>query len=180
MNVWKTITSNYYINVAVISWFSAQIIKVLLTLLTTKKVNMERFVGSGGMPSSHSAFTVSIAVAIARNLGFSSPEFALAFAFASVVMYDAMGVRRAAGEQAKVLNRLLLGDPPFSLFSPWNKEKPIEVDLDQLEDVQKEEITFDEGALPEKELKEFLGHTPLEVLGGCILGVIVALLVPLP
>ncbi len=108
MELLKLLVSNYFIDVAVISWFSAQLIKTLLFYLQNGILQAERMVGAGGMPSAHSAFVCSITIAIAKKVGYSSPEFALALAFACVVMYDAMGVRRAAGEQAKVLNRMVL------------------------------------------------------------------------
>ena len=77
--MFKQIAQNPFINVAVVSWFSAQIIKVLLNLLVDRKLVLERFVGAGGMPSSHSALVCSLTIAIARRLGYASPEFALAF-----------------------------------------------------------------------------------------------------
>ncbi len=143
----KELISNYFIDVAVISWLSAQILKTLFEFIMTKKFNPERLVGAGGMPSAHSALVCSVTVAMARKIGFNSPEFAICFIVAGVVMYDAMGVRRAAGEQAKVLNKLVFEDK-------GNAHRP------------------------EKALKEFLGHTPLEVLGGALLGILVAALVP--
>ncbi len=122
--------------------------------------------GSGGMPSAHSALVCSIAVGMSRKMGFASPEFALALTLAGIVMYDAMGVRRAAGEQAKVLNKMIFS---FKLFGEdfWK-----DFNLDQ-------ELTDSDLEEPEpKELKEFLGHTPLEVLGGALLGILVAVLIP--
>ena len=122
--------------------------------------------GSGGMPSAHSALVCSIAVGMSRKMGFASPEFALALTLAGIVMYDAMGVRRAAGEQAKVLNKMIFS---FKLFGEdfWK-----DFNLDQ--ELADSDL---EGSEP-KELKEFLGHTPLEVLGGALLGILVAVLIP--
>ena len=169
MSVIRTVTSNSILNVAVVAWSAAQILKTLFTLLFTGKLNLERLVGAGGMPSSHSAMTCSLAIATARKLGFAAPEFALAVCFAAIVMYDAMGVRRAAGEQAKVLNKMIF-EFPFFLRKPEQEEEPAP-EPEQLED---------ESGLPliAKELKEFLGHTPMEVLGGCLLGILVAMLMP--
>jgi acid phosphatase family membrane protein YuiD len=164
MNVWNMLTSNYIVNVGAVSWFMAQLLKTLFTLIATRKLRLERLVGAGGMPSSHSALTCSIAVAMANLQGFSSPEFGLALAFAAVVMYDAMGVRRAAGEQAKVLNRIV-----FEF--PWDQKRK------GIEEGEEEEETI---PLLSKELKEYLGHTPFEVLGGCLLGILVALFMPVP
>ncbi|MDD2955230.1 MAG: divergent PAP2 family protein [Oscillospiraceae bacterium] len=156
----KTITGNYYINVAVVTWFLAQLLKTVLTYVVQGKIVWERMVGAGGMPSSHSALVCSLTVAIARGMGFASPEFAIAFVVAGVVMYDAMGVRRAAGEQAKVLNKLVFG------FRASIEESESTEDDETLE------------KLPDKSLKEFLGHTPLEVLGGALLGILVAMVMP--
>lgn len=166
--MFKQIAQNPFINVAVVSWFSAQIIKVLLNLLVDRKLVLERFVGAGGMPSSHSALVCSLTIAIARRLGYASPEFALAFCFAAIVMYDAMGVRRAAGEQAKVLNKLVF-------HFDWSKFTFQSDDGEEQEDGQEQHEEVD---MPTKELKEFLGHTPLEVLGGALLGILIALLMP--
>ena len=95
---WSVITGNYIINVGVTSWFCAQIIKTVLTLIRYREFRAERLFGAGGMPSSHSALVCSITVAMAKLVGFDSPLFGLTFVFSMVVMYDAMGVRRAAGE----------------------------------------------------------------------------------
>ena len=164
MEIIGLIFSNYYIDVGVLSWFSAQVIKTLLFYVKNGVFQAERMVGAGGMPSAHSAFVCSITIAMAKKLGFSSPEFAISLAFASVVMYDAMVVRRAAGEQAKVINRLMVDfSDPQSLFALLKGER------EELPDADSEE---------QKELNEFLGHTPLEVLGGALLGILIAMLVP--
>ena len=132
---------------AVISWLMAQIIKTLLTLIHTKSFVPERLFGAGGMPSAHSAMVCALTMCVAHFCGFESPEFAITICFAAVVIYDAMGVRRAAGEQAKVINRMV-------------------------------DILEKEGSeITEKELKEYLGHTPIEVLAGVLLGIIVSLII---
>jgi len=110
-------------------------------------------VGAGGMPSAHSASVCGMTIAISRSVGFESPLFAISFLFASIVMYDAMGVRRAAGEQARVINMIVKKNNENkgeAIFSAKNKEH----------------------------LKEFLGHTPLEVMGGAMLGILVAMIIP--
>lgn len=166
METLRFLTSNYLIDVAFAAWLSAQVLKTLLYYLDTNTFRAERLVGSGGMPSAHSALVCSIAVGMSRKMGFASPEFALALTLAGIVMYDAMGVRRAAGEQAKVLNKMIFS---FKLFGEdfWK-----DFNLDQ-------ELTDSDLEEPEpKELKEFLGHTPLEVLGGALLGILVAVLIP--
>lgn len=144
---------NYTLTTAIIAWSAAQIIKTILFFIMHKKFNAERLFGAGGMPSSHSALVCSATVAISRVEGVGSPLFAVMFIIAVVVMYDAMGVRRAAGQHAKAINQM-------------NKFLLDEV-VD--EDEEKPEI---------KKLKEYLGHTPYEVLGGALLGILIALIVP--
>lgn len=139
----KALLSNHILVSAVLAWAAAQIIKTILAYRKTKELDLERLFGSGGMPSSHTAFVVAMATAAAMVEGLASSTFALSFILASVVMYDAAGVRQAAGQQARVLNRLL-------------------------KQLRSEHI------LVERELKELLGHTPLEVLAGAVLGFMIA------
>lgn len=146
----RDLFSNYVLNVALISWLAAQVAKTGLNFLKTKKFNPERLVGAGGMPSAHSASVCGMTIAIARSVGFASPLFAIAFLLSAIVMYDAMGVRRAAGEHAKIINMIVRRQNKTVSYTPKRKE----------------------------ELKEFLGHTPLEVLGGALLGILIALVVP--
>lgn len=129
--------------ISVIAWFIAQTLKVILTLLAKRRFDIKRFVGSGGMPSSHSAFVVSMATSIGQVHGYNSVSFALSTAFALVVMYDAAGVRRAAGRQAAVLNDI----------------------IDMLQAKK---------GLSEKKLKELIGHTPIEVIVGAVLGIVIS------
>ena len=145
---------NYILLAAIISWASAQIIKTFLNFITTNKFNAERLIGSGGMPSSHSSFVCSATMATGRSVGVSSPLFAIIFILAMVVMYDAMGVRWAAGLHAKEINKMnrMIGDNT--------------------------EFKDNNFKMKGKELKEFLGHTPFEVLAGALLGIIIALLLP--
>ncbi len=137
------IFNNECIWIPVIIWFIVQCLKVIGDLITNKKLNIKRFVGAGGMPSSHSALVTSLATVIACKHGFESTEFALSVMFACVVMYDAAGVRRAAGKQAQVLNQII---------ENWGKK----------------EINIQE------KLTELLGHTPLQVFVGALLGVVLA------
>lgn len=130
---------------AVIAWFVAQVIKVITVLIIEKKFDFSRFVGSGGMPSSHSAFVTSLAVAIGFSSGFSSELFSIAAVLALVVMYDAAGVRRAAGEQAKILNILI---------EEWGSQNYKNTEV---------------------RLKELLGHTPMQVIAGALLGMAIAI-----
>ena len=165
MSIIHEIISNRVIQAAAIAWAVAQMLKVILTLAVSKKFDRSRVLGSGGMPSSHSAMACAMVMTIGYRDGFSSSIFALAFCFACVVMYDAMGVRRAAGEQAKVLNRMVLNlKNPNNLFALLNAHPSDEPD--------------EEENLEQKELNEFLGHTPLEVLGGALLGILIAMIVP--
>ena len=130
----------------VIAWSLAQIIKTLIILRIEHKFVPERLIGSGGMPSSHSSTVCSLATTAAFLYSLNSFEFAISFILAMIVMIDAMGVRRETGKQAKLLNMMMEQD-----F--WN---------------------FDDPAVFEKRLKEFVGHTPLQVLVGAILGIIIA------
>ena len=142
---------NYVLLTAVISWFSAQIIKTIIHLIRYRTFNPERLFGAGGMPSSHSALVCSATLAVSRKIGTNSVEFALMFILAVVVMYDAMGVRRAAGLHAKEINRI-----NKTIEETANENKPEEY----------------------KALKEYLGHTPFEVLGGALLGILISMIVP--
>ena len=146
------LTENYLLSVALISWLAAQICKTILDFILSGKLDLERMFGAGGMPSAHSALVCSLTIACARKYGVSSPFFAFAFVLAAIVMYDAMGVRRAAGEQAKVLNRIV---------DDW------------MSDEDEEDNTLRQGG---KRLKEKVGHTPLEVLSGALLGILIAMI----
>jgi acid phosphatase family membrane protein YuiD len=146
MEAVRNLLSNYVLTCAVLAWALAQVLKTILYVIVNKKFNAERLVGMGGMPSCHSAMVCALTIATARAEGVNSTIFAIAVMFATVVMYDAMGVRRAAGEQAKVLNRLVREDDEENL---------------------------------EKPLKEFLGHKPIEVLAGALLGILTAIVVPM-
>ena len=174
------IFSNYYIDVAFLAWLIAQVLKTLINFLLTKEFVWERMVGAGGMPSSHSALVCSLTVALSRKLGFTSPEFALSLVFAAVVMYDAMGVRRAAGEQAKVLNKIvaMTSDNIREMFAPQKKIGISAICSSEGKTwrrTRRRNANAEEGKAL---LKELLGHTPLEVLAGALLGIAVAMLMP--
>ncbi len=96
-----------YIIVPIATWFFIQLFKVIYDLVTTKKFNFKRILGAGGMPSSHSAVVISLTTLIGKYEGTDTAQFAMSLIFACVVMYDAAGVRRAAGKQAKLLNRII-------------------------------------------------------------------------
>lgn len=150
---------NYVLVTAILSWFAAQVIKTIINFLKTKKFNAERLIGSGGMPSSHSSLVCSATVAICRQCGVGSPEFALMFIMAMIVMYDAMGVRRAAGLHAHEINNM---KKIFAIKGISTSDE---------DDTSKKK--------KKKELKEYLGHTPFEVLGGALLGILISMLMPM-
>ena len=136
---------------AVLGWAVAQVVKTFIDLGLNKKINFERLVGSGGMPSCHSSTVCALCVAAGYEYGLDSPYFAIAAILAIIVMYDARGVRRETGNQAEVLNQIM------EFFRmPENGEFKLEFSQEQL--------------------KELIGHTPLQVLCGAILGIIVGVL----
>lgn len=134
---------------AAMGWLIAQILKTFIHMFFTKKFVAERLVGSGGMPSSHSATVCALATSTCILYGAGSFEFAIALILAIIVMYDAMGVRRETGIQAKLLNDMM------KTFA----------------DMGRSEISAND------KLKEFVGHTPLQVLAGAILGILVAIVI---
>ena len=129
-------------------WLIAQIVKLFVNLATTRKFDLKRLWGDGGMPSSHSATVTAVAVATGMTVGWDSPLFAVAAIMALVVMHDAMGVRQETGKQAKVINSML------ELF----------------ESMGRGDLT------PEETLKEFVGHTRRQVCVGALLGAAVAII----
>lgn len=130
---------------ALLAWAIAQTLKVILRSVEQRRLNLRTLADTGGMPSSHSALVMALTTSVGRFDGLASSTFAVALVFSFVVMYDAQGVRRAAGRQAEVLNRLI-------------------------EDV------FGHRGVNEGHLRELLGHTPIEVLVGAVLGIGVGLL----
>ncbi len=178
MPIIQVLCSNPLVNICAVAWFAAQVIKTLLHWVSHGNLKLERMTGSGGMPSSHSALVVSLTIGMARVVGFASPLFALTIAFAAVVMYDAMGVRRAAGEQAKTINWMLGSYKDF-----WDvlKDHPL-LDFEDDEDIESEQEEDEQDTLvrqSRKALKEYLGHTPLEVIAGALLGILIAMIYPL-
>ncbi len=122
MNLLQAVISNKSITVPVVAWFIAQTLKVIGVVVRHKRIDFRRFVGSGGMPSSHASFIVSLSAVIGKNYGVDSGEFAISFAVALIVMYDAAGVRRAAGKQAAVLNKLIFSHDSKMHFDEKLKE----------------------------------------------------------
>ncbi|MCM1054911.1 MAG: divergent PAP2 family protein [Bacteroides sp.] len=159
---------NEYINVAVlvsmISWAAAQLIKAVLYAVKYKTFKPERLFGSGGMPSSHSSTVCALVITVYRMEGIASATFGLAMMLAIITMYDATGVRRAAGIHAKQINRLR------HIVDELDEEV-----LDKIEEKMDEEEYDPEDT---KELKEFLGHTPLEVIFGALLGIVIGMVFP--
>jgi hypothetical protein len=143
LNFFSRIFDNRVLVVALVSWTIAQVAKVVIDISINKKFDLKRFVGSGGMPSSHSAFVMALSTGIGRLQGWDSPLFAIAISYAFVVMYDAAGVRRAAGKQAEIINIIVMD-------------------------------VIEHKGLKEERLKELIGHTPIEVIAGGILGIITA------
>lgn len=105
--IFTQIYENKYLIIPLLTWFCIQLYKVIYDTITQKKFNWKRFLQSGGMPSSHSAVVMVLTVLIGKYEGFNSPIFALALLFSIIVMYDALTVRRAAGEHAKLLNKIV-------------------------------------------------------------------------
>ncbi len=146
MQTLKELFGNHVLMVPILSWMAAQILKMLITLVRTKKFVPERLFGAGGMPSAHSAMVTSLVIAIGKVSGAGSVGFALSVVLACIVIYDAMGVRRAAGDQAKAINKVI------------------------------DHLDIDEDG-KEMDLNENQGHTPFEVLGGVLLGIIIPMIV---
>ncbi len=144
LNTVRFLTGNHILNLAIIACLVAQVLKVVIALITEHKFRWDRMFETGGMPSSHSALVVALATGVARLMGTNSPEFAIAACFAMIVMYDASGVRRAAGKQAKILNYMM---------ENWKETTP---------------------EIFEEKLREFLGHTPVQVIAGAVLGFVIA------
>lgn len=149
MQQFTTLFNNKIFISAASGWLVAQILKTIIHLIFTKQFNAERLIGSGGMPSSHSATVCALSTATFILYGADSFEFAISLILSLIVMYDAMGVRRETGIQARILNDMA------KIFADMGRDE-----LDAYE-----------------KLKEFVGHTPLQVLAGAILGIAIAILI---
>lgn len=143
VSFYESFFSNKTIILPIISWFLAQLIKFIQHFIKHQKIDFRKFVASGGMPSSHSAISTCLAAVAGVKLGFDSVEFAIAVIFALIVMADAAGVRRAAGKQAEVLNKIIY---------------------------HSDELRLENG------LKELLGHTPIQVIAGAALGMLIGVI----
>ena len=133
---------NRFLITGVSSWFVAQVIKTVIYAVINKKLVLERMVGDGGMPSGHSATVTSLAVISALSFGFDSFQFAVTALLAIIVCHDAMGVRLETGKQAQIINEMK------EVFEALSKKE-----------------------LPEIALKELVGHTPIQVIAGILLGI---------
>jgi uncharacterized protein len=141
--VFTELIKNKILMITLSAWAIAQTIKVSIGVVREKKFDFRWFIGTGGMPSSHAAGASCLATAVGLKYGFDGVYFALAAAFALVVMFDAQGVRRATGKQARVLNKMM-------------------------EDI------YWQGKTQESRLRELVGHTPIEVVIGSLLGILIA------
>ena len=145
MDMLTEIVRNKCIYVPFLLWFLIQTFKVVSDLVVNKKLNVKRIIGAGGMPCSHSAVVCSLSMLVGREYGFDSGIFAIALVMSFIVMYDAAGVRRASGKQARILNKIL-ETPGMSTVEVQEK------------------------------LIEALGHTPIQVFVGAVIGVIVGII----
>lgn len=148
MNIFSEFWGNTVLICAILGWASAQIIKTILYAITNKDFRGERLFGAGGMPSSHSATVCGMTTSALIVYGIGSFQFAICAVVAFITMYDAMGVRRETGNQAKAINEMMEFIQRMSDKSLTNNER----------------------------LKEFIGHTPLQVAVGAVLGVVLAIL----
>ncbi len=145
MSVWNEILGNQVLVCSVCGWTVAQVLKTIIDVAVNRSFNPERLFGSGGMPSSHSATVCALTTASGMVYGPGSFEFSISFVLAMIVMYDAMGVRRETGKQAKLLNHVFF-----------------------------ENILNLDGVFLQEKFKEYVGHTPLQVAAGAILGIGIA------
>ena len=144
MNALAELFINKILWVAVLSWFIAQFLKIIVTLLQEHRLDITKLWASGGMPSSHSSFVMALSGSVGQLYGFDSVYFAISMVFSFIVMYDAANVRLEAGRQAAMINQII-------------------------------EVLENKELNPEQRLKEILGHTPIQVLAGGILGIIVSI-----
>ena len=147
MEILKQILMNRILISGLIGWAVAQVLKTIIYLVVNHELNFERLFGDGGMPSGHSATVTAVALSTGFEVGINTPIFALAAIVAIIVMHDATGVRLETGKQAKAINDMMAFMQKLGGKELTNKEK----------------------------LKEFVGHTPLQVVMGCILGIVVAI-----
>ncbi|RJE48394.1 MULTISPECIES: divergent PAP2 family protein [unclassified Dehalobacter] len=151
MNPISSILHNNIMWISLFAWILAQILKILINFVIEKKWDFDLLTSSGGFPSSHTAIVCALAITIGKIDGWDSSLFAIAVTLAVIVMYDAAGVRRAAGNHARIINYLV----------EWMRQHPTD---------------FMGYNIQEEKFKELIGHTPFEVFGGAILGCAIALI----
>lgn len=147
MSILYDIVRNKPFMCAAACWLAAQLAKILITAIVEHTLDLGKLIAPGGMPSSHTAFVTGVAVTVGAEQGFGSVLFAIAAAFAIVTMYDACGVRRAVGNQAKALNNII------------------------------ERLNANDAQANQEAVREILGHTPFQVLIGFLLGLTVSVLI---
>ena len=153
MNWFQELLSNPFLLIGLSSWFWAQLIKTIIHAIVTKSIDFTRLIGDGGMPSGHSATVCAVATSAGILYGLGSFPFAISVIVAIIVMHDAMGVRHETGEQAKVLNQM----------------------IEEWIDISEKNSPF----LQNMHLKEMVGHTPLQVMAGMVVGIVVGCLYPM-
>ena len=146
MSFFNDLLQNKVLIIAATAWLVAGVLKTIVEFIINKQFNIRRVIGAGGMPSSHTSTVVALAIATCYDRGVNSVSFAIAVIFAIVVIHDAVGVRLETGKQAKVLNAMMFESNAFK------------------------DLSF------EKQLKEYVGHTPLQAFAGAIVGLIVAII----
>ena len=158
MSLLNELLANRVLIAGITGWATAQVIKAILYAILNRDFSIERLFGDGGMPSGHSATVSAMAMMSLLHYGVGSFEFAISTMLAIIVMHDAMGVRLETGKQAEIINELT------ELF------EEIANDFNNEETWQKK---F-EKVFSEEKLKEYVGHTPIQVIAGCILGLLIA------
>jgi acid phosphatase family membrane protein YuiD len=143
--IFKELKQNHLFIVTISAWCFAQLIKVSLGVMRTRRFDFRWLIGTGGMPSAHAAGASALAITAGFDYGFNSGIFALAVVFAIVTMFDAQGVRRSAGSQARILNKVM-------------------------DDI------YWKGKIQESRLIELIGHTPVEVIVGSLIGILMAII----
>ncbi len=150
MSVWNQIVHNEMFIGTLLAWCVAQLLKTLVNWIENKKFDKERIFGCGGFPSSHSATVSALATTVGINCGFDGYEFTLAFAFGAIVIYDALNVRLETGKQSVVINHLLTPEEIRDILMSADKDKRTKAIL-----------------------KEYVGHTPTQIVAGIIIGILV-------
>jgi acid phosphatase family membrane protein YuiD len=143
MSFYELITNKALV-IPLCSWFVAQFIKMVITLIRDKRLDLHAFLSSGGMPSAHSALVGALATSVAMTQGLGSVSFGISAILAMIVMYDAAGIRQSVGQQAAALNRII------------------------------DELRFRRITELERDLREFIGHTQYQVFIGLCVGIIIA------